>query len=360
MSKPIGVGIVGANPERGWAHMAHIPALRTMPEFRIAAVSTTNMESAKACAATLPASDRFDDSARMAEHPDVDLIAVTDKVPEHYRIAMTAIEAGKHVLCEWPLAIDTAQAERLLAAARERGVRHFIGLQGRLSPTVAYIRDLIAEGYIGDLLSCSIIGSGLAWGAAIDRSNAYGLDPRNAATLLTIPVGHLLDTLTSLLGPVGPVKASIPQRRTHTTTIESGEVLPLETPDQVLIATSFGDGIPTSIHYRGGLSGATNLHWELNGTSGDLVVSAATGHVQMSGLSLRGSQGGPGSELQPMPVPQSYFEPEEASLAAEAASVRRLYRLIAADIADGTSRAPDFAAALRCHEMLDLVRAAAR
>src|ERR1700756_863783 len=96
-SNKIRVGIVGANPHRGFASIAHIPALQALPEFEITAVCTTRQDSADAAARHFEAPLAFCDLAKFVQHPDVDLVTVSVKVPDHYRPVMAAIDAGKHV-----------------------------------------------------------------------------------------------------------------------------------------------------------------------------------------------------------------------------------------------------------------------
>ena len=157
-SNKIRVGIVGANPQRGFASVAHIPALQALPNFEITAVCTSRQESAEAAARHLGARHAFADCEKLAQHPDVDLVTVSVKVPDHYRPVMAAIEAGKHVYSEWPLGRDTAEAIRLRDAANASGIRHEVGLQGQMSPAINYLKDLIAEGYVGRVLSATMIG----------------------------------------------------------------------------------------------------------------------------------------------------------------------------------------------------------
>jgi predicted dehydrogenase len=94
----------------------------------------------------------------LARHPEVDLVTVTVKVPDHLPPVVAAFEAGKHVYCEWPLGRTAAEAERMLAAAEGKGVIHAIGLQGQWSPTLKHIKDLVADGYVGSVLSATLIG----------------------------------------------------------------------------------------------------------------------------------------------------------------------------------------------------------
>jgi predicted dehydrogenase len=99
----IRVGIIGASPGRGFASIAHIPALHALPDFEITAVCTTRQASAEAAAKHFNIPLAFSDPAQLAQHPEVDLVTVCVKVPDHYQPVMAAIDAGKHVYCEWPL-----------------------------------------------------------------------------------------------------------------------------------------------------------------------------------------------------------------------------------------------------------------
>ena len=101
-NRKIRVGIVGANPSRGFASIAHVPALQALPDFEISAVCTSRQDSADAAAKHYGVPLAFCDAEKMARDPNVDLVTVSVKVPDHYLPVMAAIEAGKHVYCEWP------------------------------------------------------------------------------------------------------------------------------------------------------------------------------------------------------------------------------------------------------------------
>ena len=157
-SRKIRVRIVGANPSRGFASIAHIPALQELPDFEISAVCTTRQDSAEAAARHYGVPLAFCDAEKLAQHPDVDLVTVSVKVPDHYLPVMAAIEAGKHVYCEWPLGRNTDEAIRMRDAANRKDIRHAVGLQGQVSPAISYTKDLIADGYVGRVLSATMIG----------------------------------------------------------------------------------------------------------------------------------------------------------------------------------------------------------
>src|SRR6266540_2813240 len=98
------VGIVGLQPGRSWAARAHIPALRALPEsYEIVGVANTSLTSAEKAAAATGVPRAFADVAELIMAPEVDIVAVTVKVPHHLELVTEAIAAGKHVYCEWPL-----------------------------------------------------------------------------------------------------------------------------------------------------------------------------------------------------------------------------------------------------------------
>src|SRR5437868_9223649 len=160
-AKKIRVGIIGANPDRGWAAQAHIPALRSLSDdFEITALSTSRRESADAAGKLFGVPLAFDNHEELVNSPTVDVVAVTVKVPYHLELATAALEAGKPVYCECPLGNGLEEAETLAALAKKQGVLAVAGLQARSAPPVAYVRDLIAQGYVGEVLSTTLIGSG--------------------------------------------------------------------------------------------------------------------------------------------------------------------------------------------------------
>src|SRR5881398_3928696 len=150
-AKRIRVGIIGANPDRGWAAQAHIPALKSLSDdFEITALSTSRRESADAASKLFDVPVAFDNHQDLVNSTVVDVVAVTVKVPYHLELATAALEAGKALYCEWPLGNGLAEAQTLAALARRSGVLAVAGLQARSAPSVAYVRDLVKQGYVGD------------------------------------------------------------------------------------------------------------------------------------------------------------------------------------------------------------------
>lgn len=356
-NRKLGVGVIGVQPGRSWAAIAHIPALRALEEYEVVALSTTRAESARAAAEAFSVARWYDNYAGLIADPAVDVVAVTVKVPHHLELTRAAIAAGKHVYCEWPLGNGLAEAEEMAALARKAGVRAAVGLQARAAPVINYVRDLVREGYVGEVLSTTLIGSGMNWGAVIDQPNAYTADRRNGATLLTIPFGHTVDALCHCLGEFQDVHALMVRRRTSFTLVETGDSYPMTAEDQVAVAGRLANGTVAAIHYRGGASRGTNLLWEINGSAGDLQVTSIGGHAQIFDLALQGASG-LDQALKPMSVPAAYLLAPEGALG-PAANVAIAYQRFAADIRDGGRSCPDFEDAVAMHRLLAAIEESA-
>src|SRR5213594_1020184 len=234
MSKSIRVGIIGANPDRGWAAQAHIPALKSLSDdFEITALSTRRRESADAAAKLFGVPVAFDNHQDLVNSGEVDVVAVTVKVPYHLELATAALGAGKAVYCEWPLGNGLNEAESLAALAKTKGVLAVAGLQARSAPSVAYVHDLIHRGYVGEVLSTTLIGSGMGWGPTVDPYNVYMNDKKNGATMLSIGLGHAADALCYCLGEVQELSATMTMRRKSFRIAKTGESKPMTAEDQV-------------------------------------------------------------------------------------------------------------------------------
>src|SRR3954471_23755066 len=154
MANKIRMGFIGANVRSTWASQSHFPALRASPDAELTAVCTTRPESAEEARKAFGAKLAFTDFRALCASPEIDAVAVVVRVPSHYETTKAAIEAGKHVYTEWPLGRNTAEAEELAALARAKGVQTVVGLQSRVSPALLYMKELIEEGFVGEVLSC--------------------------------------------------------------------------------------------------------------------------------------------------------------------------------------------------------------
>jgi len=331
--------------------------LKSLSEaFEITALSTTRRESADAASKLFGVPAAFDNHQDLVNRADVDVVAITVKVPHHLELVTAALDAGKAVYCEWPLGNGLAEAQAMAALAKKKGVLAVAGLQARSAPSVAYVRDLIQQGYVGEVLSTSLIGSGMGWGPTAEPFNAYMRDKRNGATMLSIPLGHAADAMCYCLGEVQELSATMTQRRRSFTIAGTGQRKPMTSEDQVGVTGVLEGGAAFSIHYRGGVSRGTNLLWEINGTEGDLQLTAAGGHAQIFELTLRGGKGAQ-SAVELLPVPEKYrWAPAQGP--GPSTNVAQAYVRFASDYRQGTHLCPTFDDAVTRHRMLNAVETA--
>src|SRR5205823_2851583 len=198
------------------------PALRALPNYEIRALSAHSAESAHAAGEAFGVSAVFPDHEQLVTQPDIDLVAVTVKVPHHRELVSAALAAGKAVYCEWPLGRDVDDARAMAALAAEHGVRTVVGLQARQAPAIELVQELLSDGYVGEVLSTSMVGLSVL-GDVLVQPNAYMLDRANGANVLTIAVGHSLDILNHVLGEFADLSAVSDLRRPVITIEETGE-----------------------------------------------------------------------------------------------------------------------------------------
>ena len=359
MIAPIRVGIVGVNAHRGWAAEAHIPALRSLPSYEITAVSTTRQESADAAAAAFGVKLAFGNHTDLVTSPEVDLVVVTVKVAHHREIVEAALNAGKSVYSEWPLGLDLEEAQAMVDLAKQKNSHTLVGLQSRSDPAVMYARDLVADGYLGNVLSTTLIGSA-GLGGVIDQGNSYIVKNENGASLLRLVVAHSIDALNHVLGDFTELSAVLDTRRPEMVIVESGDPILKTAPDQVAVIGRLESGITASLHFREGHQGGEMFLWEINGSEGTLQLRGAGGHPGMFAPSISGSQGG--ERLSALTIPESYTgrTPGLESLEATTAySVARMYDTFADDRRNGAHNAPDFTQALRTFRVIEAVEKSA-
>ena len=227
------------------------------------------------------------------------------------------------------------------------------GLQGQMSPAINYAKDLVAEGYLGRVLTATMIGCAPNWGKTIDR--AYQADVHNGANLMTITGGHQIDALCYCLGEFRELSAFAISQRDHIPLESTGEPVPLTAPDQLTVTGIVGDGALVSFQIRGGMARATEFLFEIHGEEGDLVLASTIGgSMQRQELSVHGAQAR-GTKLAPLPIPAKYrFVPQDVP-ADSPYNVAQLYARLAESIREGRPAHPSFAAAVTRHRLLDAI-----
>src|SRR5438309_1450885 len=247
----------------------------------------------------------------------------------------------------------------MAALAAEQGVRTVVGLQARQAPVIEFVHDLLRDGYVGEVLSTTMVGLSVQ-GEVVVKPNAYMLDKTNGANLLTIAVGHSLDTLNYLLGEFADLSAVSDLRRPLISIEETGEQIVKTAADQIAVIGTLKSGATASVHVREAVAGGTGFLWEINGTDGTLRITADAAFPEIYPLTVAGAQGR--NEPAELAVPGALAQkwPGLSSLqGAPAFNAGRAYAAFAADMDSGTHTVPDFADAVRRHEVIAAIERSA-
>src|ERR671923_2151546 len=297
----IRVGIVGANVHYGWGSRAHLPALTHLPDYELVAVCTAHPETAQETAQAYGVPLAFHCHEDLVRHPDIDAVAVVVRVPLHHRLTMDALRAGKHVLTEWPLGASLREAQEMAALARAMGVHTMVGLQGRFAPAFLRLKELIAEGYVGELLSCHLTQirpgvlsrtSGRTW----QRDRALG------ATTLTIPFGHAVDCMCMCVGEFVEVSALVSTQVPQWHETDTDRMVDVTAPDTILVSGKLANGAVGSVHVASVPWHGSGMRLEIYGREGTLVASTGLS-AQIDPVRLEGGKG-TDRALQPLPIPE--------------------------------------------------------
>jgi len=359
MTDRIRVGIVGATVTvggSGWGAHAHVPALTSLPGYELKAVCTAHEETAKASAAAFGGELAFSDFDRMLAHPDIDLIAVVVRVPQHYQLTMKALRAGKATFCEWPLGADLAEAEELANVARASGLPTLVGLQARSDPVVQTARELLAGGYVGDVLvaNLTVISSGQY---VRGKGRLWQSQRRNGANPLTIAGGHSMDATRFLVGDFGEIAARVTTQTREWLDSDTGNTVDVDAPDTTSVVARTRTGAEVAMQIATVPTAAPGFRLEIYGTAGRLVLTS-DGNVSTGPNRLLGAKGK--DDLAELPIPERFIV-VPASLADDPRSgnVAQAYVRFAEDRAAGRSIDPDFDTAVDMHRVIDTIERSA-
>lgn len=350
-NKTIGIGIIGVG---GWATYGHLPAVQTLDNVDLVAVSSRSKDRAEALAAEHGIAHAFDDHKALIAHPDVDLVVIPAPAPHHYALVKDVIEGGKDVYSEWPLTTNTAESEELLALAEAKGVRHVVGLQRRFAPSSRYFHDLIAEGHIGNIRGVHMAVGVDAFPAWMPQDHAWILDPANFVNLLPVYAGHFGDLLFNAVGNPRTLTAITANEFPTATVIETGEEVPNPVPTQARIMGELDGGALYSMQFEGGQEHKTGLQIVVTGTEGSIRVSNVRAFENEDDNTIE-AMTGDAEAFSVLPVPDRYTTLPDNDLDVSVQDVAYHYDAYAADVREGTRNAADFADAVRLHRMLDRI-----
>ena len=185
------VGVLGAG---AWAEFAHLPGYKRDPRCEIVAIADPVVERAEAFAEKFGIPNVFDSHRSLIAREDIDLVDVCTPSATHFELSWAALEAGKHVLCEKPVAYDFRDTLRAAALAKQQGVKTKLGFTFRYSPAMQYMKELIDQGFVGT----PFIFNGY-------EQNSQWLDPQNPLRQVDHEADQSVIQVSSLEGYGAPI-----------------------------------------------------------------------------------------------------------------------------------------------------------
>ncbi len=346
----IGVGLIGA----GFARTAQAPAFSVCEGAELVAVCSGHFENAQRVAAEFKIEQVCENYEQLLALDEVSLVVISTPPHLHYPITMAALEAGKHVICEKPMAMDAREAREMVECADARPNQlAIIDHELRFNPTWRRMKELVDDGFLGELYHVNItISAGFRHSA--QRPWNWWSQQSAGGGLLGALGSHAIDALQWMFGEIesvcGSVETMVAQRRDAAT----GEMKPNETDDYCSFLLKFAPREDRAAHGPILLSalfasGGKNQLMAV-GSKGTLVLDGeetllgATGHNhQFEDTSLADRA------LEISVIPNNIWARSFYHLAREAVQALREDR---AEIA----HAATFADGLRCQEALDAVR----
>ena len=359
MADKIRLGLIGASVRGTWSARSHLPAVQASSDVELTAVCTTKADSAEAARRAWGARLAFDDYRKMIASPEIDAVAVVVRVPSHYAPTKAALEAGKHVYCEWPLGRTTAEAVELASLAKAKRLVTAVGLQARVNPALMHMKELVEAGFVGEVMAVHV---SLMREGVLSRPShrTWQRDAELGANTLTIANGHTVDAMRFVAGDLRRLSAVVATQAKQWLDTGTNTWLDVTSPDNVLLIGRLGNGAVASAHIGAIPFAGSGYRMEIYGRDGTL---AATGKdsPQLSEVFLHGAKGG--DTLAPVPVPERFTFAARGTPSGEALNVGQMYTQFARSIRgpairDGETCQPSFETAVDLHRLVDAIKQA--
>lgn len=347
--RKIRVGLVGAG---NWANHGHLRVLDLLPDYEVIAVQARRREAAETAAAKFNIPHVLDSVEELLAIAEVDLVLATNTAPQHADTVRKAIAAGKHIYSEWPLTTSTAIATELRDLAEKAGVRHVVGLQRRLAPHNRYIRDLIADGFVGKIRSVRIHVSMNYFQPTVPQALAWTIPAENFSHVVAIYAGHFLDMLFHAVGKPVSISALLANQFKAVTVRETGVTSPNTTPHQLVLAGDLGGKAVLSVHIEGGKRNGSGVQIDITGDAGDLRITNVSAFGDVGDDYVVEGAHGDNLPLKRLEIPASYNWLPDSELPSAVLELANLYVALARTT-EGQDVAPSFDDAIWMHALMD-------
>ena len=270
MSDALRVGIIGT----GWGSLVHGPAYQIVDGYDLAAICARNPERLAKAADSLGLQDTATDWEAFVRRDDLDVISIAAPVEMHHPMTLAALAAGKHVLCEKPLALTAAQAEEMVQAAERSGRATATCFELRWAPDRLPIWDLVRSGYVGTPYFSRLVQSASYWHPTHKPQSGWMYDVSQGGGYLAGMLSHDIDWICTMFGEPVEICADV-----HTTipriTLADGSEMDVTADDTTTLILRLATGARAEI--SASVVGAHTAGWRFEAFGADGTISSSGG-----------------------------------------------------------------------------------
>lgn len=339
--KKIGVGVIGT----GFGANVQVPGFKSNPEVEVVAICSGRREKVEAAARKLEVPHAFTDYDEMLKLEGLDLVSVVAPPYLHYPMVMAVLEAGKHVLCEKPMALNVQQAREMYRRAEQAGVAHMIDHEFRFVPARARMKELIDEGYLGNVQTAHITQFVYHKTFAPDKGWGWLDQKQKGGGVFGALGSHFVDSFRYWFGDIAGVFGQLETLVKQRTCPDTNQLREVDTDQAFAFMARFQNGALGTAMVNTVAPQGAGAHIEAFGSEGSLVIGVDG--------KLRGGRKGDAG-LAEMPIPERLTPPglpSDPLLGPFTLLSRRLVKAIR----EGGEPAPSFYDGMKCQEVMDAV-----
>ena len=351
-SGPIRVGVIGT----GLGGSFHLAAIARIPQIELVAVCSRHPERALAAGVEFGAPHRMTDYRELVLHHDVEAVIVATPPHLHHGMVIAALEAGKHVLCEKPLARNLAEARDMVQIATRAGVVAMVNHQLRFLPVRARIKELIDADFLGEPHAATITVHRSSLNDPYDRPFGWLMEQDKAGGMLGATGAHHVDALRWWFGEVKAVAGATTTLVKRRRLPDSSAMAKVDADDNFSVILRFANGALGTIHVCATAAFEGEEEISLSGSRGtlrvrdDRLLGAQVGDLRLAEIPIPERLWG---DL-PAPDPSLASEDDLAAHYLVTPTVLLLQRWASA-IRAGESENPSFADGVKVQEIVDAV-----
>lgn len=265
----IRTAIIGAS----FAKAAYLPGFKTIPDVELVALASARLDSAQSVASAFQIPHAYDDWRVMLDKHEVDLVCVVTPPVYHEEMVLAAIEKGAHVICEKPTAMNAEEAQTMYEGAEAAGRVHMMGHELRFNPNRRKIRQMIADGTLGEIRHVNIVNINGGGDPASRPANSWWNMADMGGGVLGANGSHQIDLLRFWLGDLAEISGHVGIMVKERVGKDTGEPWTPTADDQTNFSAITQSGVLANVFISSAARHTIGNHTQIFGSEGTLTLN---------------------------------------------------------------------------------------